>query len=244
MKRFGAIVFLLSSGLVAQSNGIRVVHQPSDTTQRFDPETRLPVAEETKLDPIFQFDPKAGLSLYESSAQPQPPPKSPGLKWHVKLTNGVTYWNCILSSLERDTLYVVQRPINRIFRTVTTPISVESIKGLQQRSSVAIGIIGGTIGGFIGGILGFYVGFLPTDNYESAEADIGFTIGAIGGVISGGVLLPILISSRYDFLQMTTEEKHHTLRIVIREQKIRRITPSLVGFGMSFLLFRLILFVV
>jgi len=229
MKIIGAIIFLLSSGLIAQSNGIRVVHQPSDTTQRFDPETRLSVAEETKLDPTFQPDPKDGHPLYESSTQPQPPPTSPGLKWHVKLTNGVTYRNCILSRLERDTLYVMQsRPFDNKIRFVTTPISVESIKGLQQRSSVFLGFAGGFIGGFIGGILGLSAGTAVTGNYESDLANITTTSGLVGGAISGGVLLPRLFSSRYDFSQMTTEEKHHTLRIVIREQKIQPKTPLLV----------------
>ena len=77
MKRFAAILLLFTIPLLAQSNGFQVVHEPPDTTVRFDPETGLPVGEETKLDTILRFDPETGLPLSKPSIQPQQLPTSP-----------------------------------------------------------------------------------------------------------------------------------------------------------------------
>ena len=207
MLRNVLIAFLLGNGLLAPTLEGQSIHHSPDTTRRFDPETMLLVAERTNIGLTLQYDPKVGLPLIESSVQSQPPPVPSHLVWDVILTTGLTYRNSILSRLEQNTLYVVQGQSYYTFRAVTTPISVQSIKGLQQRKSMGLGLVGG----ILGGILGFYTGLGVSGNYESSLTGLAF----LGGIIGGAVFLPEQFRGRYDFSQMTTDEKHTTLKDIM-----------------------------
>ena len=63
--KYMVFAIILTNGLFAITSASQSSHQPPDTTQQFDPETGLPVIEETELDTTQQFDPETGLPVVE-----------------------------------------------------------------------------------------------------------------------------------------------------------------------------------